>query len=74
MSRGRRTNKHHIDGVSENNWKDKRTGTIMAPGAVRNWPTTREEEFIKYLTSMVMLEAKEEAERQRKLRAERSDA
>ena len=74
MSRGRRPNKHHIDGVSENNWKDKRTNLIMAPGAVRNWPTIKEEEYMKHLTAMVMLEAKEEAERQRKLRAERPDA
>ena len=25
-------------------WRDRRTGIVMAPGAVRNWPTRAEEE------------------------------
>eukprot|EP00966_Prymnesium_polylepis_P172022 3977830-Prymnesium_polylepis.1 len=24
-------------------WRDKRTGTVLAPGAVQNWPTSNEE-------------------------------
>lgn len=27
-----------------NVWRDKRTGTILAPGALQNWPTPREEQ------------------------------
>ena len=25
-------------------WHDRRTGTVLAPGAVQNWPTRAEEE------------------------------
>lgn len=28
-------------------WKDPRTGTILAPGAVQNWPSPSDEAFIK---------------------------
>ncbi len=27
-------------------WRDRRTGTILAAGAVQNWPTSREENQI----------------------------
>ena len=32
---------------AENTWRDKRTGLLLAPGAVKNWPTIGEEEQIK---------------------------
>ena len=28
-------------------WRDPRTKTILAPGAVQNWPTPKEEEEMK---------------------------
>ena len=69
MSRPRRPNQHHTFGVRENTWTDPRTKIVMAPGAIRNWPTMQEEETIKYLTTIVAVEAKQEVERQRKLMA-----
>lgn len=28
-------------------WRDKRTGTILTPGAVQNWPTPNEEKEMR---------------------------
>jgi hypothetical protein len=31
----------------ESHWRDPRTGTRLAPGAIQNWPTRYEEEQMK---------------------------
>ena len=46
-------NRHHSQRWAENTWRDLRTGVIMAPGAVRNWPTRAEDVQIKLHRQML---------------------
>ena len=40
---------HNFMASVENTWRDQRTGLILAPGAVRNWPTKAEDAMVEQL-------------------------
>ena len=50
MKRSKRRNKppavFDYQRTNEAVWRDPRTGTILAPGAIQNWPTKADQNFI----------------------------
>ena len=50
----------------ENTWRDPRTNIILAPGAIRNWPTKAENELIEREYAMIRAALEEERRRKKK--------
>ena len=64
MTRNKFSAVHLHTKYSENTWKDARTGILLAPGGVRNWPTKTESDMIE--KEHAQIRAAEAAERDRK--------
>lgn len=60
---------HNFMSSNENKWRDPRTGIVMAPGAVRAWPTKAEDAMIEQLYA----ELRAAAEAEKLLKQKKAD-